>query len=996
MLIAALACARSDAAAQSLTLDYQQVATRTIPGATAALSLDPSRVGASVQDGLVTLIGRGPGSTNVIVVAGDETVTLRVLVAEPPVIVLPGMRAGASSGGPAGYYEARYGSDPGILQGTLFFSRRDGDRSAELTLGGAAPLGNAIGSPFSVPQASFTLRTPHREVTLLDRVMSNSPLTISRSNVRGLYLREGPWQMNAGYSFFSTFEHLLLPTDKEAVAGLTYRHRLSPRSSLTPNVFYFDGPGHSGRRGAVGTLLYETRTASDVKLIAELGVSRALGGALEVEVDRPNRRAWAKVRIAPPGMPSLTTDQPSGRQIEGGWIWQGDRTSVNGALSSRHYSQAGLDQTSSVASVDMQRRLTRHWAIHGGSGVSIFENASQASSRISNLTLPLGTSFSGRHGGARIDYQFSRETARDLGGHLFRVNLNASGHGFRLSAFGERQTHAPTARQILTEIPWLQPMLDRLGLAATSPQQIADLLRTNAELSAYGYANTIHVDVTPIRTRLGASGGWSGSGTRRPQLSVSTLFNRDGAIGRTSIGAVHSLSYSQRIDRATEVFLTWSALCQDRVLSPSCRPVMFASLRRALSSGPGLLAPRRGHIQGIVFKDERAQGVYTPDLPPLAGVEVVLDNVRYARTDSAGRFRFDDVPYGRHRVEARYASDLPMAFTTPSPADVDTGSSVAFGIAFSRPTLRGVVLTDAGTGLAGVLVHIAGADRRTTVRTTDDGTFVAEGLPAGDYEVAIEAGSVPAGYPVATLAPQRVRVGHAAPVRATFVLRPYRSVAGRARLFDRARGQYVALAGATVEILPLRRQSVTDASGAYAFRNLPAGQYTVVATHDGRDYTAAVSVPDGPALVKDIDLAVVPAAGAIASVGPHGSTAERQHASGMAGEDHAQPERRSSVRTAEAAAVGGLFTIEVAESTSARHARAMVDELKHAGHAAYVDAAASGVHTPYRVRVGRFSTRVDANRSARTLEKALGWQMSVTAVSAPQSIVREDIVGYVR
>src|SRR5262249_44860883 len=78
-LIAVLAIAASDAAAQSLRLDYQQVATRPVQGATAAMSLDPSRVTASVQDGVVTLIGRGPGATNVIVVAGSDTVTLSVL-----------------------------------------------------------------------------------------------------------------------------------------------------------------------------------------------------------------------------------------------------------------------------------------------------------------------------------------------------------------------------------------------------------------------------------------------------------------------------------------------------------------------------------------------------------------------------------------------------------------------------------------------------------------------------------------------------------------------------------------------------------------------------------------------------------------------------------------------------------------------------------------------------------------------------------------------------
>jgi hypothetical protein len=367
----------------------------------------------------------------------------------------------------------------------------------------------------------------------------------------------------------------------------------------------------------------------------------------------------------------------------------------------------------------------------------------------------------------------------------------------------------------------------------------------------------------------------------------------------------------------------------------------------------------------------------------VAGVEVVLDNVRYARTDSGGRFRFDDVATGKHRVEVRYASDQPVFFTTPSPADVDSGSSVHFGVAQSRPTLRGVVLADGGTGLAGVIVHIVNADRRTTVRTSDDGTFVGEGLPAGDYDVTIEAGSVPAGYPVDMLAPQRVRVGHAAPGRARFVLRPYRSVAGRARLFDRETGQYVALAGATVELLPLGRQSVTDPSGRYAFRNLPAGQYTVVAMHGGREHIAAVSVPEGPALVKDVDLAVLPSDPARAL---DGRTGDLRPMSAPAGEGRPQMNERSGAMAEGASAIRSAFTIQVAESTSPRHARAMVDELKNAGHGAYLERAASGVNAPYQVRVGQFSTLAEATRSARTLEKALGWQMSVTAVSAESAV----------
>jgi hypothetical protein len=956
-LIAALAIASSDATAQPITLQYQQVATRQIPGATAAVSLDPARVTASVLDGVVTLVGRAPGSTNVVVIAGDETITLRVDVGDPPVVVLPGMRTSGAANGSSGYYEGRFGSDPGVFQGLLFMSRRDGDRTAELTLGGASPLDREIGPAFTIPRATFTLRSPRREITLFDRVITNSPLTVSHSNVRGIFLREGGWQLNAGYSFFSTFEHLLLPTDKEAVAGLAYRHRLTPSSTLTPNLFYFDGGAEGGRRGALGTVLYERRIAAATKMLAELGLSRSVGGALEIEHDGPNNRAWAKVRIAPADLPSLTTDHQSGDQIEGGWIWQGEKTGINSLFSSRRYTNGRFDQTSRVATFDAHRRVTPRWAIHAGSGMSMFETGNQTASTISNVTLPFGTSYSAAHGGIGVDYQFSRETTRDLGGHLVRVSANGSARGFRLSAYGERQTQTPTARQILTDVPWLQLMLDRLGLVASTPQQLADLVRTNAELAAYGYANSLQLDVTPVRMRVGASGGWIGSGALRPQLTLNTLFNRDETIERPSLAAVHSLTYQQRLDGATDLYFTWSSLCQGGYVTRSCRPALFGSVRRSLNSSP-LLSARRGTIEGLVFRDDQASGKYSPGLPVMAGVEVILDNVRSAITDSAGRFRFDDVVYGRHRVEARDRSGQPTFFTTPSPIEVDTGSSIQFGLARSRSTLRGVVLTDRGTGVPGVLINITGRDRRTTVRTADDGSFVEEGLLEGTYDVSIDGGSVPAGYPVNALAPQQVDVDYDSPGRARFVLRPHRSVVGRAKLFNRESGQYSALSNVTVELRPLQRHSVTDALGQYAFRDLPAGDYTVVVRHDGREHTIAVTVPEGPALVKDIDLAVLPEAGAAVASATVVAT------------------------TADAPMSSDTFTIQVAESSSARHARAMVDELKRAGHAAYVEPSSSDAARQHRVRVGRYPRVQDATQAAQALEKTLGWQVSVVPLAA--------------
>jgi cell division septation protein DedD len=174
---------------------------------------------------------------------------------------------------------------------------------------------------------------------------------------------------------------------------------------------------------------------------------------------------------------------------------------------------------------------------------------------------------------------------------------------------------------------------------------------------------------------------------------------------------------------------------------------------------------------------------------------------------------------------------------------------------------------------------------------------------------------------------------------------------------------------------------VTDGKGQYAFRNLPAGRYTIVARRDGRENSAAVSVPEGPAVVKDVDVTVlqadVPADGIGALLE---SLAGQSTTPAQAGDERLQ----------------GLFTIEVAESASLRHARAMADELKNAGHAAYVETAASGVDGPYRVRVGRYSSLAAANRSARGLEKALGWRVSVTAVPSGSVVARGNAGSGVR
>lgn len=78
--------------------------------------------------------------------------------------------------------------------------------------------------------------------------------------------------------------------------------------------------------------------------------------------------------------------------------------------------------------------------------------------------------------------------------------------------------------------------------------------------------------------------------------------------------------------------------------------------------------------------------------------------------------------------------------------------------------------------------------------------------------------------------------------------------------------------------------------------------------------------------------------------------------------------------------VPAAFTIHVTETSSARHARAMVEELKGGGYAAYL---VEVTPAAFEVRIGPYATLADADRSVRVLEKTLGWKLRVTA-AVPQ------------
>jgi hypothetical protein len=238
----------------------------------------------------------------------------------------------------------------------------------------------------------------------------------------------------------------------------------------------------------------------------------------------------------------------------------------------------------------------------------------------------------------------------------------------------------------------------------------------------------------------------------------------------------------------------------------------------------------------------------------VAGVEVRLDEDRVTRTDSSGYYSFHHVPFGVHRVEAKFQSDEPFFYTTDSPATVDMNATTDFGINFAKGQIFGFLLNDAGGGIYGITVELKGDKFTRRLQTGLNGKFAFTGLVPGNYSLVTLADSYPPGYSLQDLAAQTVTVESGKPASTEFKVKALRSIAGHVLVYDKTTLQTVPLAGAVVRLKEVSLEVKTGPTGAYIFRNLAAGTYTVSVESASKETLRTVIVPAGPANIRDIDL----------------------------------------------------------------------------------------------------------------------------------------------
>lgn len=856
------ACAVAARGQTPLTVGYQKTIDVVISGATAAYSLDSRIAEAGASDSVVEITGKMPGSTNVVIVTAGGVQTLMVTVPVPPPVLPPGFEPPVSSAsGESGNYEFRYNSDPGQITNSVELKRSQGQSFERLQVVNANLFSaGASTSAVGFPLLSYEISRPRRDFTFLDQTVVNSPFTLDGYMVRGLHLRAGDWQFHGGFTSIATFQGLFLATDREYVAGVSRSFKIDDKTSAQANVYYFRNPDVGlpvPDGGTAATLVFRYADKDKAKLLAEWGFSHGVGFAARGGYDDEKNHVAGNFRTQSRSFASLAVNNQHGTF--------GD-LDASRKLSSRLYASLDLNQSNFnlpllqqntfVVNGLLTAKLSRNFSFTGGSSYSAFQSKAPAGPSIRAVNLPAGIDFSSRHFGGGFQYQRA-VNFQAASGNDYAANLRGSASRFHATAFFRHSVQVPTVAAIFALIPGLQDALERAGIIASTPDQLAELLRNTSLLATLGFSTPFTVDLAPSRNDEGASLTWLSNSRQRRQLDLS-WFNSDTRLvqGKFSLTTA-TLSYAQRLNNSNNIIGSAALV---RTLSggvADTHPLFSVSLQHRFYSVPGFIMPgRHGVIEGHVFRDDDTEARYSGRQPALAGVEVRLDEDRVTHTDANGFYSFHHVPYGVHRVQARLQSADPFFFTTDSPATTDINNTVDFGINFAKGRLYGFVKNDAGAGVNGVTVELRGQRFTRRVQTGDNGKFSFPGLPAGDYTVSTVAESYPAGYSLQTLAPQQVTVAPGKPATLRFDVKALRSIAGRVMVYDRKLLRTAPLAAAVVRLSPLSLETKTGDNGAYIFRNLPAGNYTVSIEFAGKQISRAVVLPAEPSSVRDIELNV--------------------------------------------------------------------------------------------------------------------------------------------
>jgi hypothetical protein len=809
--LAAIA-ARGD---EPLVLDVHESRVVVQSGATAAYTLEPGVAEATLRNGAVTLIARAYGVTQLVVVSGANVQTINIVVRMQRAREIAARNSAGASGGAV---STRYMSSSGEVQTSIETKSVSAEREqrvrATVVHGGVA--GNASGNT-AIPSASYSIETPKTRVTLLDEAVQTAPLVVAQQIVRGVHVESHGVAIHAGVTAPAFYDGIVLPLHRQFVAAASYAWKLSPRLTIEPAVIV------TQRQGIV-SLLARYERGEALQASAEIAQGRGTAAAFSLFANSDKQKlaitaAWQPRRF-------VTASAYDHRGLTSSAAWSSTittRVSATASGSIDHAILTNYEQRSRTASAEVRVKATQRLSVFGGVRYGGFDSVVPAAASVSSLTIPAGFTYDTGAFSATALARFGDQT---LNGRVrgYRLSARASIGHVSANVFVDTERNAPTLALIFRERPDLELLLQQLGLSASNPEDIARILRDHADLIGAGVISSATVNLAPRRTLAGADVALLGD---RQSLRLRLLSNRIESVASTTTLSTAALTYSRSLGDASAFDLTAGVL----LLNHERTPYVDVAFRHSFD---GLPSFGLGSISGIVFADDDMSG----NGDGLAGVNVQLDAMTTTQTDGGGKFTFRGVNSKPHQVTVHLQSP-DSYFTTASRVEAAAGDRIRVGIAHTPARVAGRVRNDAGAPVQGVNLTLTRGQQVLSAVSDSTGAFEFVSAP-GQWVLAADAQSLPAGY-AADIAPLSLQLTRGTSMNAAISVRAMRTISGAINACGHA---------VNIDIAPLGRHVTTDNDGHFVIRNLPPGNVTLNAGAG----TTRVSLPDGPALVKDVHL----------------------------------------------------------------------------------------------------------------------------------------------
>lgn len=284
--------------------------------------------------------------------------------------------------------------------------------------------------------------------------------------------------------------------------------------------------------------------------------------------------------------------------------------------------------------------------------------------------------------------------------------------------------------------------------------------------------------------------------------------------------------------------------------------------------------------------------------------------------------------------------------------------------------------------LAGIPVALGSLSHVTTAR---DGQFAFLNVPAGTEHVRLDLNALPVDFDPPAASDVTVELLRGDTRRVAFGLLPLGAIRGRVIEDANRNGQLdpgePPIDGAVLT-LDGGQRSERVRKGAFRFDSVRSGDHRIELLRE--------SLPEGSVIVGAAErpLAITraqPQTELVYLVSIEKRPEVRKVFPPRGGGGAAPPGARSAPAAPAAKSTAAAkrptitYTVQVAALTDAARARAMVEDLKALGFAAYLLPPSPGTpRDPYRVRVGQYSTRAAAGRVATRLEAQLGIKLWVT------------------